>query len=207
METIDLLLPEISTSGNLATMQLPDIEAYSYWNLYNNRIISLEGNIDDWDYNIVKNIITLNMIDKKKPIILLINSNGGFLDIANAIIGAIEASEAPVWTVNMGNALSGGCLVFLAGERRFATINSWCMAHSGSGDIQGNYADTKEAQKVWDSQVKAMYKYIMDRTGIDAKTCNKCKTKDWYLNEEDQLKYNFATEKLESLNQILNSDG
>lgn len=203
METIDLLLPEVKTSGNLSTMQLPDIESYSFWNLYNNRILSLEGEITDWDYNVVKNIINLNMMDSKKPIILLINSNGGLLDITTSIVSTIKASVAPVWTVNMGNALSGGCLIFLAGERRFTTADSWCMAHAGSGGLQGNYADTKEAQKVWDAQVKGMGGYIMERTGIDTKTYNKYKNKDWYLNDEQQIEFGFATEKLESLSQLV----
>ena len=61
MKELELLLPEIQTSGNLATMQLPEEETYNFWKFYNNRILTLDGEISDWDYNIVKNIINLNM--------------------------------------------------------------------------------------------------------------------------------------------------
>ena len=57
METIDLVLPEISTSGNLPSMQLPDVGDYNFWHLYNNRILSLDEDITQWDYHIAKDII------------------------------------------------------------------------------------------------------------------------------------------------------
>ena len=208
MDGLELLLPEISTAGSLPSMQLPDIGDYNFWKMYNNRILALDDEITTWDYHIVKDVINFNMADigvareDRKPIIILINSNGGLLDITNSILDTIKASTTPVYTVNMGNALSGGCLIFLAGERRYTTANSWCMAHAGSGSIQGNYGDTKEAQKVWDAQVKSMGEYIMERTGIDVKTYNKYKNKDWYLNADQQIEYGFATDKLTNLDDI-----
>ena len=212
METMELMLPEIATTGNLSTMQLPEIGDYNFWQLYNNRILTIEESITEWDYHIVKDILKINMEDfgkpkeERKPIIILINSYGGMLDIANSIIDAIKISTTPVWTVNMGNALSGGCVVFLAGERRFCTENSWAMAHSGSGGISGGYNESKEAQKVWDTQVKRMHDFIKARIGMDTKTYSKYKNKDWYVDADQQIDFGFATEKLESIDQILRVD-
>ena len=209
MDGLDLMIPTIETTGNTATMQLPDIDLYNYWNLYNNRILTLDGEIGDWDYSIVKSILQINICDRginqedRKPIILLVNSPGGLLDVTNSIIDAITISTTPVWTVNMGNALSGGIMVFLAGEKRYTTSNSWAMAHAGSGGIQGNYAESKEATKVWDAQVKKMGEYIMARTGMDAKTYNKYKNKDWYMNADQQIEFGFATDKIKSIDEIL----
>lgn len=212
METMELMLPEIVTTGNLSTMQLPEIGDYNFWQLYNNRILTIEESITEWDYHIAKDILKINMEDfgkpkeERKPIIILINSYGGMLDIANSIIDAIKISTTPVWTVNMGNALSGGCVVFLAGERRFCTENSWAMAHSGSGGISGGYNESKEAQKVWDTQVKRMHDFIKTRIGMDTKTYSKYKNKDWYVDADQQIDFGFATEKLESIDQILRVD-
>lgn len=212
METMELMLPEITTTGNLSTMQLPEIGDYNFWQLYNNRILTIEESITEWDYHIAKDILKINMEDfgkpkeERKPIIILINSYGGMLDIANSIIDAIKISTTPVWTVNMGSALSGGCVVFLAGERRFCTENSWAMAHSGSGGISGGYNESKEAQKVWDTQVKRMHDFIKTRIGMDTKTYSKYKNKDWYVDADQQIDFGFATEKLESIDQILRVD-
>lgn len=206
MEELEFLVPNVEANGDVSTMQLPDIDLYDYWNLLQNRILTLDDNIEKWDYHLVKSIIQLNIQDKSEnpaPIIMLVNSPGGLLNVTNSIVDAIRMSRIPVWTVNMGEALSGGCLVFLAGERRFTTKSSWCMCHTGSGGLQGNYNETKEQTKVWDSQVKAMGEYIMSRTGIDTKTYNKYKNKDWYLNSDQQIEFGFATDRLESIEQLL----
>lgn len=211
-EGLNLVVPTIDTTGDISTMQLPDVEQYNCWGLLNNRILCLDGEITEWDYQLVKTIIQINIADigiareNRKPIIILINSNGGLLDITESIVDTIAMSTTPIWTVNMGQALSGGCLVFLAGERRFAVKHSYCMCHAGSGGIQGNYSETKEQSKVWDEQVKKMGEYIINRTGIDTKTYNKYKSKDWYMNMEQQIEFGFATEILESIDQILGAE-
>ena len=208
MADLELMLPDVVTSGNLNTMQLPDSDVYNYWNFYNNRILTIDGEITDWDYCIVKNIININLIDKgvkkdkRQPIILLINSCGGLLNITNSIIDIIKASITPVWTVNMGEALSGGGLIFLAGERRFTTANSWAMTHAGNGGVAGNYNETVEQTKVWSEQVKNMGSYILERTGLEEKVWKKYKNKDWWLNADQQIEYGFATDKLNSLEDI-----
>lgn len=208
MDDLQILLPEVNTNGSLPSMQLPEIGDYNFWDLYTNRILSIDGEITDWDYHIVKDIISINMKDKevcveeRKPIIMLVNSNGGLLDITNSILDIMEISTTPIWTVNMGQALSGGCLIFLAGEKRFTTNKSYCMTHSGSGGTSGTYEQTVEQQKVYNEQIKNMGAYIMERTGIDEKTWKKYKNKDWYLNADQQIEYGFATEKLQSLDQI-----
>ena len=208
MNEIELMIPKIETTGNLATMQLPDVGDYNYWNLYLNRILCVDGEIENWDYNIVKSIIQYNFEDigkakeERKPIIILINSNGGLLDVTNSIVDAMRSSQTPVWTVNMGEALSGGCIIFLAGEKRFTTKSSWAMTHAGSGGFQGNFNETQEQTKVWNEQVKNMGLYIMERTGIEEKTWKKYKNKDWYLNADQQIEFGFATDILTNIEDL-----
>ena len=209
MDNLELIIPDVKTDGDLSTMQLPNIDDYDFWNLYLNRIICIDGEVTTWDYHIVREIIQFNMKDmgipkeKRRPIILLINSFGGDLEIMFAIVDAIEASTTPVWTVNMGEALSAGGMIFIAGEKRFATKNSWCMTHLGSGTLSGNYNDTVEAKKQWDSQIKKIGEYIISRTNIDEKLWKKNKDKNWYLNAEQQLELGVATDIFESIDQIL----
>lgn len=209
MNGLELLLPELKTSGELNNMTFPDIGDYNFWKLFNDRVLLLEEEITQWDYHIVKDIITFNKEDKdipveeRKPIIILVNSCGGLLDVTLSICEIIRLSKTPVWTVNMGQALSGGCLVFLMGEKRFTIHNSWAMCHAGSGGVSGNYSETKEQTKVWDAQVKAMGDIILTRTGIDEKIYKRNKNKDWWLNFEQQLEYNFATDELTDIDILL----
>ena len=205
MDGLELLIPDLATSGNIADLKFPDVSDLNFWKMFNNRILLLEGEITEWDYNIVKDIINFNAEDKgipveeRKPIIILINSCGGLLDVTLSICDTVAISKTPVWTVNMGNALSGGCLIFLMGEKRFAIKNSWAMCHAGSGGISGNYSETKEASKVWDTQIKSMGNIIVSRTGIEQRLYSKNKNKDWWLDLNGQLENNFATEELTDL--------
>lgn len=213
MGEIELLLPDVKTNGNLASMQLPDVNDYNYWKLYLDRFITIEDEINEWDYHVVKDILNFNIQDfgipteDRKPIVILINSNGGMLEITNCIIDAIAMSTTPVWTVNMGEAISGGCIIFLAGEKRFTTKNSWCMTHSGSGGVSGSFNETVEQTKVWNEQVKNMANYVLERTGMEEKIWKKYKNKDWWINQEQQLEYGFATDKLESIDQLIRLKG
>lgn len=195
-------IEKLATVEDLSKMHFPDISDYNFWQMYQDRILLIEGDIESWDYHIAKDIVQFNYedrcipIEERKPIILLINSSGGKLHIMFNIVDAIKISKTPIWTVNMGEALSAACILFLMGEKRFCLPNSWAMCHDGSGGIQGNYAETKEMAKVWDEQVDDMGKLIIERTGMDKRTYNKNKDKDWWLNSEQQLKYGFATDML-----------
>ena len=77
------------------------------------------------------------------------------------------------------------------------------MAQAGSGGGSGNYNETVEQTKVWNEQVKKMGEYIVARTGIEDKIWKKNKSKDWWLNATQQIEFGFATELLESIDQII----
>lgn len=207
-DEIKMEFKKIAQVSDIAKLRFPDINEYNQWKLYERRTLLIDDYIEEWDYHIVKDIINFNMEDEgiprenRKPIIILINSCGGLLNVTYSIVDIIKTSTTPVWTVNMGEALSGGCLIFLMGERRFATENSWSMCHAGSGGFQGNYSETKEQSKVWDEQVKCMENLILERTSVDRRTYNKNKDKDWWLNQEQQLKYKFATDKFTNIYDI-----
>ena len=212
MGAIDLILPDVDTGGNLSSMQLPEIDDYNFWKFYNNRILTIDGEVTEWDYHIVKDIININLTDigkkreERQPIIILINSNGGLLNIMNSILDTVRCSTTPVWTVNMGDALSAACLIFLSGEKRFTVKHSWTMTHPGSGGTQGNYNESVEQQKVWSEEVKNMGLYIMERTGIEEKVWKKYKNKDWWLNAEQQIQFGFATDMLNSIDDLVAVD-
>lgn len=209
MSEFFLDIPTLTDGTSVENMQLPDSYWMDYWNLATKRFYCIDGEIIEATMEIQKEILIANIKDigipkeKRKPIIILINSNGGLLDVTNAIIDTILASTTPVYTVNVGEALSGGALIFLAGEKRFCFKSSYAMLHSGSGGVSGTYEQQKEAGKVYDEQVKEMQKYIIKRTGIDSKIVNRNKNKDWYFNANQQLEYNVATNIIESLDEII----
>lgn len=63
------------------------------------------------------------------PIHLWINTPGGHIRHATAIIETINLCPAQVYTIGLGQVYSAGLLVFIAGKKRLAYPNTMFMAH------------------------------------------------------------------------------
>lgn len=112
------------------------------------------------------------------------------MEQANFLCDLIQSSRIPIITVAMGVAMSAGFLILLSGHKRYAFKHSQLMVHSGGGSFQGTAEQLESAQKNYKKQIEAMKSYILERTSIDEKTFNKNRSKDWYLNDDELIKYN-----------------
>lgn len=74
---------------------------------------------------------------------LWISTDGGSLSAMFGIYDVVRTRENLVKTVAFGEICSAGCLVLVAGDKRYATPNSWFMSHSESGQPD-------KAPTVWD---------------------------------------------------------
>lgn len=189
-------------------MQLPDPELLNYYKLAENRIFYINDEIDEYTLEIQKSIIDINIKDKdidvseRKPIVICINTNGGLLQETMSLSQVMIMSKTPVITVNIGAAYSGGALLLLAGHKRYALKYTKAMLHSGSGGVSGTYEQTESAQKVYKKQVEEMSQYILERSGMDEKVFKRNKSKDWYLDHDEQVKYGLVHSIITSLDEI-----
>ena len=193
---MDLL--ELPLIGTTKESDVPTPEDYTYWKSRNDRTFYIDYEIGD-DYELIelcKAIIQLNIAEKDidvselKPIRIFIHSFGGELEQANFLCDLIQSSRIPIITVAMGVAMSAGFLILLSGHKRYAFKHSQLMVHSGGGSFQGTAEQLESAQKNYKKQIEAMKSYILERTSIDEKTFNKNRSKDWYLNDDELIKYN-----------------
>jgi ATP-dependent Clp protease protease subunit len=78
-------------------------------------------------------IIARNLMQKNTPkqIKMIINSPGGEVPSAFALIDTIKGSKVPIYTYGMGEVASCGLLTFMAGEKgkRFITRNTAILSH------------------------------------------------------------------------------
>ena len=194
---------------NLENMLLPAPETLNYWRLAENRIFYIDYEIDESVLEIQKAIISINIADKNKPIEeripikIYLCTPGGLLTQTMSLCSTIIMSKTPIVTVNIGEAYSGGCLILLAGHKKYALPYSKALIHSGSGGVQGTFEQTEEAQKMYKKQVAEMGNYILERSKIDDKTFKRNKAKDWYLDAEEQVKYGIVDEIIDNLDEII----
>lgn len=134
-------------------------------------------------------------VEKRQPIKVYIDSNGGCLDDTLTMIDAISMSKTPVWTICVGNAYSGGFFTFIAGHKRIAYPMSSFMFHEGStnsGTVDAgkfrNYAD------FYSRQMELLKKVTLKYTKISEEDYEHHRKDDWWFFAEEGVKYGFVDE-------------
>lgn len=202
-------LMQIMIPQNLENVQLPSPELLTYYRNLEDRVIWIDYGVDETILEVSKLIMYFNKLDKdisaeeRKPIKLLLYSYGGDGQACFSLLDVIALSKTPIYTINMGVAMSAGLLILLAGHQRFCLKHSTALAHSGSGGASGTYEQTEAQMKDYKRFVDTMRNYIIERTNIDTKTLNKYKTKEWYLYAEDQVKYGIVNKIIDDIDEII----
>ena len=196
---------------DIADIKLPDPDLLGHYKDIENRLIWIDGDIDECILQDVGGqILEYNRQDKgipveeRKKIVILINSGGGVLDSTYATIAIIEKSKTPVITVNMSTAHSAAGLILLAGHKRYCMPRSQMLIHSGSASgISGNFEDIQESTKAYKKVIEDMRAYIVEKSKIDKALLMKKSKSDWYLTVADMLSYGCVDSELTDLDDIL----
>jgi ATP-dependent Clp protease protease subunit len=180
-------------------LKLPDPSLVIYYKNIEDRKIWIDMDIDAILIDFEKYILQWNAedagkpVEERKPIRLFIYSYGGDLDATNSFIDVIKMSKTPIHTINMGQALSAGALIFLSGHKRFVMPKSQILIHQGSiGGISGT---TNQVLEMTDNLKKVETKlkeYIIEHSKIDEKLYKKKQKTEWYLSAEEALELGVA---------------
>ena len=108
---------------------------------------------------------------------LIINSPGGELTDAFAIVDVMNSSTLPIKTVGLGQICSSGFLIFINGHNRVLTPNTCVMSHPYSWDMGGQHNELVAARKEQDLMQKRMLNHIIYCTGLSKTKSRKIFTK------------------------------
>lgn len=158
--------------------------------LLENRVHFLYGDIEE--ENIMNTIYWItyeNMLPGDDVLTLYINSMGGSLADAFALIDIMRTSRKPIRTIGMGSVISAAFLIFAAGSKgeRIISRNASIMCHQFSSGMDGKYHDIKAITKENELTNQRMVNLLKDCSGLDAKTIrNKLlpPTDVWFKAEE-----------------------
>jgi ATP-dependent Clp protease, protease subunit len=103
---------------------------------------------------------------------LLINSPGGELPSAFAIIDAMKGSSLPVHTIGLGQISSCGFLTFIAGEKgkRILTPNTSILSHQYSWGSMGKEHELLATVKEFNLTTERLVNHYMAHTTLDKDT-------------------------------------
>lgn len=207
-------LPIVMIDNQTAeNFQLPDPDLLTYYKNLEQRIIYIEGELDELTSDYQKQILIWNQEDKdipmseRKPIKVMINSPGGILADAISLAHTIVLSKTPVYTYNIAEACSGAFLLLIAGHRRFAMKYSVALYHSGSGNIGGTYDETVQASKWYKKIVSNMEDFVIENTIITKQSLSRHRKSDWYMDSDEQIANGVADEIVTDISQIIGEGG
>lgn len=199
---------ENEQTEKLYNIKLPDPGLLNFYYDLKNRVICLQGDVDDDTLGIVKMIIRFNNQDKnipvqeRKPIKLLINSPGGDVQVMWTLINTIVLSKTPVYTIAYCLAMSAAAHILSSGHKRFAFPGATMLVHSGSVQFNGDVEKVQSAKKFYDAMSKKANEFLLQKTKIQPKDLKKKGATDWYMTAEQALELGLIDSIITNLQEI-----
>ena len=165
--------------------------------LLENSVHFLTGEITEENVNeCIKWLIYENLEAKEKVLTLYVNSSGGDLYQAFALIDIMRNSKHVVRTVGIGSVMSAAFLIFTSGDQgeRHIAANTGIMCHQFSGGADAKFHDLKAEMKENEMLNKKMVEILKNATGLAP---SRIKTKllpasDVYLTAQEAIDLGIA---------------
>jgi ATP-dependent Clp protease protease subunit len=138
--------------------------------LLENSIFFLSGEIEEENINsCIKWITYENLVNKQDKILTLyVNSSGGDLYQALALIDVMNTSEYPIRTIGIGTVMSAAFLIVASGSKgeRYLAQNTSCMCHQfAGGGSDAKFHDLKAEMKENEMLNVSMTNVLVAATG------------------------------------------
>lgn len=171
---------------------VPSIEDHHYY-LFNEDFNSKSTG------ELIKFIIERNLIkDRPKMMKLIINSPGGDVSSAFALIDTIKGSRVPIYTYGLGEIASCGLLAFIAGEKgkRYITRNTSILSHQFSWGSWGKEHELMARVKEFNNTQERILEHYKRCTGLTEKQIKTylLPPEDIWLTAKEAVKYGIADE-------------
>lgn len=165
--------------------------------LLNNHVHFLVGEITEENVNeAIKWITFENLSKKQKTLTLYINSEGGDLYQAFALIDVMNKSDHPIKTVGLGCIMSAAFLIFACGTKgkRFIAPNTGIMCHQFSSGTENKYHDIKAQMIENENCNNRMLEILRVATGKSKDFVRQrlLPPTDVYLTADDAISYGIA---------------
>ena len=180
------LVPVVIEKSNLGERSY-DI----YSRLLKDRIIILNGEINDDSSNIVvAQLLYLDSLNNE-DISIYINSPGGSITSGMAIYDTMNFVKSDVSTICIGMSASMAAFILACGAKgkRYILPNSEVMIHQPLGGTQGQATDIKIAT---DRIIKLKHRInsiLAKQTGQSLKKITSDTERDYFMNSNEALKY------------------
>lgn len=182
---------KVSIEKEEKTIDIPNIEDLHYY------IFSSDFD-NSSSADAMKFIIARNLMKKDRPKLMkmIINSPGGSVTSAFALIDTMKGSKIPVYTYGLGEISSCGLLTFIAGAKghRYITRNTAILSHQFSWGSMGKEHELMASVKEFNNTSQRMIEHYKRCTGQTEATIKKylLPPEDVWLTPREAIKYGIA---------------
>lgn len=183
-------------------MAAKNSDSYSYEDRITSRLLDssvhfLVGDIDEENItDCIKWITYENLDAKDKTLTLYINSTGGSLYDAFALIDIMNGSRHAVRTIAIGSAMSAAFLILAAGSpgERYVGRNAGLMCHQFSETTEGKFHDIKATMKENEMCNARMINVLKMATGLSPSVIKRklLPESDVYLTPDEAISLGIA---------------
>lgn len=166
--------------------------------LLDNSVHFITGDIEEENINTaIKWIIYENLDTRQKRVLTLyINSAGGDLYQAFALIDVMRNSHHTIRTIGIGSIMSAAFLIFASGSKgeRLIAQNTGIMCHQFTSGTDGKYHDLKAEMKETESLNTKMIDILKEATGLAPSVIKKklLPASDVYLTADESVELGVA---------------
>lgn len=162
---------------------------------FKNRIIKLSKDIDAEEFDRVDTALTEMESQSRAGVTIKINSSGGEVYHALAIIGRLKKSKCKITTEGYGHVMSAATMILAAGDSRHISKYAFFMHHEASYEVDGRHSFVKNEVKQKDKEEELWSKWMEELTKTPMKFWLKQGIgKDAYFSAEELLKLGVVDE-------------
>lgn len=164
-----------------------------YSALLDERAIFITGEItDDVADSVIAQLLFLEASDKKKEIVLYINSPGGSVTAGLAIYDTMRHVHPVVHTLCVGQACSMAAVLLSAGDKRSLLPSCRVMIHQPSGGAEGKESDIVISAKEI-TRIRTLISSILAKhTGKSKENIEDDIERDRFMTAEQAIEYGIA---------------
>ena len=173
-----------------------------YSRLLKDRIIFLQGEVDDDSANlIVAQMLFLQFDDPKADIHLYINSPGGSVTAGLSIYDTMQYVTCDVATYCIGQAASMGAMLLTAGAKgkRYCLPNARVMIHQPLAGTEGTTTEIMIHAKEFLRTKKSLNELLAKHTGQPIDRIEKETDRDNFLSAEEAVAFGLVDNVLERI--------
>ena len=174
------------------TANIPSIEDHHY-HIFSSTF-DPSSSSDAISFILARNL--MNGKDRPRVMKMIINSPGGEVPSAFALIDTMKGSKIPVYTYGLGEIASCGLLTFMAGEKghRYITRNTAILSHQFSWGTIGKEHELHASVKEFNNTSRRIVEHYKRCTGQTEATIKKflLPPEDVWLTPKEAIKYGIA---------------